>query len=62
MKTCLFGSPLSPTADKLLQHPFFRGAKRKTFLVSAILQDLPPLQDRQHRRSFGSSSPSIAPR
>lgn len=48
-----------PTADKLLQHPFFRGAKKKSFLVSALLEDLPPLQDRQHRRAF---VPCPAPR
>ncbi|GJN90381.1 hypothetical protein Rhopal_003392-T1 [Rhodotorula paludigena] len=53
--SCLQKDPSKrPTADKLLQHPFFRGAKRKTFLVSAILQDLPPLQDRQHRRRKAS--------
>ncbi|TNY20924.1 kinase-like domain-containing protein [Rhodotorula diobovata] len=53
--SCLQKDPLKrPTADKLLQHPFFRGAKKKSFLVSALLEDLPPLQDRQHRRRKGS--------
>ncbi|GAA5852405.1 hypothetical protein JCM8547_006770 [Rhodosporidiobolus lusitaniae] len=49
--SCLQKDPAKrPTAEKLLQHPFFRTAKKKSFLVSAILEDLPPLQDRQQRR------------
>ncbi|GAA5841845.1 hypothetical protein JCM9279_003128 [Rhodotorula babjevae] len=54
---CLQKDPAKrPTADKLLQHPFFRGAKKKSFLVSSLLEDLPPLQDRQHRRRKASLS------
>ncbi|GAA6049113.1 hypothetical protein JCM3770_003892 [Rhodotorula araucariae] len=53
--SCLQKDPdRRPTAEKLLQHPFFRGAKKKGFLVSAILADLPPLEDRQHRRRKAS--------
>ncbi|BGP41566.1 hypothetical protein JCM10449v2_005557 [Rhodotorula kratochvilovae] len=53
--SCLQKDPARrPTAEKLLQHPFFRGAKKKGFLVSSILEDLPPLQDRQHRRRKAS--------
>ncbi|KPV74202.1 uncharacterized protein RHOBADRAFT_27670, partial [Rhodotorula graminis WP1] len=52
---CLQKDPAKrPTADKLLQHPFFRGAKKKHFLVSSLLEELPPLQDRQHRRRKAS--------
>lgn len=41
----------SPSAEKLLQHPFFKLAKRKNHLVSTILSDLPPLELRQDRRA-----------
>ncbi|GAA5900519.1 hypothetical protein JCM8208_000522 [Rhodotorula glutinis] len=55
IEACLQKDPAKrPTADKLLQHPFFRGAKKKNFLVSSLLEDLPPLQDRQHRRRKAS--------
>ncbi|GAA6026056.1 hypothetical protein JCM11491_003534 [Sporobolomyces phaffii] len=49
--TCLQKDPKKrPTAEKLLQHAFFKSAKKKSYLVSAILDDLPPLQERQQRR------------
>ncbi|GAA6032246.1 hypothetical protein JCM8097_007143 [Rhodosporidiobolus ruineniae] len=55
--SCLQKDPSKrPTAEKLLQHPFFKTAKKKSFLVSAILDELPPLQDRQHRRRKASAS------
>ncbi|GAA5979860.1 hypothetical protein JCM5350_005521 [Sporobolomyces pararoseus] len=49
---CLQKDPKKrPTAEKLLQHSFFKTySKKKSYLVSTILQDLPPLQDRQQRR------------
>ncbi|GAA6060651.1 hypothetical protein JCM10212_001207 [Sporobolomyces blumeae] len=48
---CLIKDPKKrPTAEKLLSHPFFKSAKKKGYLVSAILEDLPPVQDRQQRR------------
>ncbi|GAA5914634.1 hypothetical protein JCM6882_001224 [Rhodosporidiobolus microsporus] len=51
VEACLQKDPKKrPAAEKLLQHPFFRTAKKNSFLVSAILDDLPPLQDRQQRR------------
>ncbi|GAA5889674.1 hypothetical protein JCM5296_002428 [Sporobolomyces johnsonii] len=54
--SCLQKDPKKrPTAEKLLQHPFFRSAKKKSYLVSAILEDLPPLQDRQQRRRKASA-------
>jgi serine/threonine-protein kinase OSR1/STK39 len=45
-----------PTADKLLGHAFFKLAKKKSFLVSSILADLPPLEVRQQRRRFHLNS------
>ncbi|GAA5840989.1 hypothetical protein JCM11251_006775 [Rhodosporidiobolus azoricus] len=57
VEACLMKDPRKrPTAEKLLQHPFFRTAKKKTFLVSTILEDLPPLQDRQQRRRKPSAA------
>ncbi|OBZ79242.1 Serine/threonine-protein kinase fray2 [Grifola frondosa] len=48
---CLDKDPAArPTAEDLLQMPFFRGAKRKTYLVGTILKGLPPLVQRQERR------------
>ncbi|GAA5874071.1 hypothetical protein JCM16303_002680 [Sporobolomyces ruberrimus] len=53
--SCLQKDPKKrPTAEKLLQHPFFKSAKKKSYLVSAILEDLPPVQDRQQRRRKNS--------
>jgi serine/threonine-protein kinase OSR1/STK39 len=48
---CLVKDPLKrPTAKELLRTPFFRAAKDKSYLVGAILKDLPPLTHRQERR------------
>lgn len=38
-----------PNAEKLLLHPFFKLAKKKSHLVSTILTSLPPLEVRQQR-------------
>ncbi|GAA5907332.1 uncharacterized protein JCM6883_001172 [Sporobolomyces salmoneus] len=52
---CLQKDPKKrPTAEKLLQHSFFKSSKKKSYLVSTILEDLPPLQDRQSRRRKNS--------
>ncbi|EIW86406.1 kinase-like protein [Coniophora puteana RWD-64-598 SS2] len=49
--SCLKKDPsLRPTAEQLLQTPFFKSAKKKSYLVNAILNDLPPLTMRQERR------------
>ncbi|KAF8807266.1 kinase-like protein [Phlegmacium glaucopus] len=49
--SCLVKDPSKrPTAEELLQTPFFRAAKKKSYLVGAILKDLPPLTQRQERR------------
>ncbi|GAA5933627.1 uncharacterized protein JCM15063_001365 [Sporobolomyces koalae] len=51
IESCLQKDPKKrPTAEKLLQHSFFKSAKKKSYLVSAILDELPPVQDRQQRR------------
>lgn len=48
---CLSKDPLKrPTADKLLQHPFFKQAKRKDYLVKTILYELPPLEQRPRKK------------
>ena len=39
-----------PTAEKLLQHSFFKLAKKKIYLTTTILKDLPPLAQRQGKR------------
>lgn len=39
----------SPTAAGLLHTPFFRSAKKKSYLVGTILDGLPPLTMRQER-------------
>ncbi|KAG5648223.1 hypothetical protein DXG03_006180 [Asterophora parasitica] len=44
------GYTLRPTAQDLLQTPFFKAAKKKSYLVGAILKNLPPLTQRQERR------------
>lgn len=48
---CLEKDPAKrPTAQTLLEMPLFRGAKKKSFLVGAVLQGLPPLASRMERR------------
>ncbi|KAJ7462747.1 kinase-like domain-containing protein, partial [Mycena galericulata] len=48
---CLDKDPSKrPTAEELLQSPFFKASKKKSYLVGAILKDLPPLTHRQERR------------
>jgi serine/threonine protein kinase len=47
---CLQKDPLRrPTADKLLQHPFFKLAKKNTYLTQ-LLSVLPPITNRSHNR------------
>ncbi|KZS96183.1 kinase-like protein [Sistotremastrum niveocremeum HHB9708] len=51
IEMCLAKDPSKrPTAHELLQTPFFKTAKRKSFLVGTILKGLPPLVNRQERR------------
>ncbi|KAF8213452.1 kinase-like domain-containing protein [Mycena galopus ATCC 62051] len=50
--SCLVKDPSKrPTAEELLQSPFFKSSKKKSYLVGAILKDLPPLTQRQERRA-----------
>ncbi|KZT23769.1 kinase-like protein [Neolentinus lepideus HHB14362 ss-1] len=47
---CLGKDPSKrPSAAQLLQTPFFRGAKKKSYLVGTILRCLPPISERQER-------------
>ncbi|KAJ3822264.1 kinase-like domain-containing protein [Lentinula raphanica] len=49
--SCLVKDPSKrPTAQELLQTPFFKNTKKKSYLINAILKDLPPLAKRQERR------------
>ncbi|KAJ3513546.1 hypothetical protein NLJ89_g2888 [Agrocybe chaxingu] len=49
--SCLVKDPTQrPTAQQLLQTPFFKSAKGKSYLINTILKDLPPLTQRQERR------------
>ncbi|KAF8649843.1 hypothetical protein AX16_005606 [Volvariella volvacea WC 439] len=51
VEACLVKDPTKrPTAQELLESPFFKASKKKSYLVSAILKDLPPLSQRQERR------------
>jgi serine/threonine protein kinase len=51
IRQCLQKDPTKrPSADKLLQHGFFKQAKSRKFLVSNMLSSLPPLSERQDRR------------
>jgi serine/threonine protein kinase len=49
---CLQKDPTRrPTSEKLLGHPFFKSSKKKQWLVTNLLADLPPLSDRVRRRA-----------
>ncbi|KAI8899777.1 kinase-like domain-containing protein [Globomyces pollinis-pini] len=48
---CLQKDPvMRPTAEKLLNHPFFKSAKRPVYLVTTLLNGLTPITERQHRQ------------
>ncbi|CAO3639286.1 unnamed protein product [Mucor fragilis] len=48
---CLSKDPQKrPNADKLLQHPFFKQAKRRDYLIKTILYELPPLEQRPRKK------------
>ncbi|KAL3898936.1 MAG: hypothetical protein SGCHY_002394 [Lobulomycetales sp.] len=48
---CLQKDPTRrPTAEKLLQHPFFKQGKKPSYLVQSILQNLGPVQHRAHNK------------
>ncbi|KAK4051975.1 hypothetical protein OIO90_004505 [Microbotryomycetes sp. JL221] len=57
IESCLNKDPSKrPSAEKLLRHAFFRGARKSAYLVESILKDLPPLERRQTRRRKASAS------
>ncbi|KIK79010.1 hypothetical protein PAXRUDRAFT_834320 [Paxillus rubicundulus Ve08.2h10] len=54
---CLVKDPSKrPTAAELLQTPFFKSGKKKSYLVRTILDRLPPLTMRQERRRRPANS------
>ncbi|KAF9364909.1 hypothetical protein BGX34_012081 [Mortierella sp. NVP85] len=49
--TCLQKDPTRrPSAEKLLNHSFFKQAKKKSYLVTTLLQNLPPLEQRPPKK------------
>ncbi|KAI8809933.1 kinase-like domain-containing protein [Cladochytrium replicatum] len=54
--SCLQKDPSKrPTAEKLLQHPYFKQAKKNQYLVQVLLKGLPSITSRPHnRREFES--------
>ncbi|KAG0285437.1 hypothetical protein BGZ96_010301 [Linnemannia gamsii] len=51
--SCLQKDPTRrPTAEKLLNHSFFKQAKKKPYLVSGLLHNLPPIEQRPHKRAM----------
>ncbi|KAF8326846.1 kinase-like domain-containing protein [Cantharellus anzutake] len=58
---CLTKDPqLRPTTSELLEHPYFRSAKKKDYLVKTLLVGLPPLVVRQERRKQPTSLTSTS--
>jgi hypothetical protein len=47
-----------PSAAQLRGHPWLKGAKKKAFLAESLLDDMPPLEQRQEFREV-TSSPSV---
>ncbi|PSS37097.1 hypothetical protein PHLCEN_2v1063 [Hermanssonia centrifuga] len=55
VQSCLNKDPAQrPTAEQLLDSSFFKGAKKKGYLVGTVLKGLPPLVQRQERRQLPS--------
>ncbi|KAI9029804.1 kinase-like domain-containing protein [Phycomyces nitens] len=49
--SCLQKDPTKrPSAEKLLQHPFFKQAKKKDHLIKAVLAHVSPLEQRPHKK------------
>ncbi|KAK3828698.1 MAG: kinase-like domain-containing protein [Benniella sp.] len=50
--SCLQKDPARrPSAEKLLSHSFFKQAKKKSYLVQALLHNLPPLEQRPPKKA-----------
>lgn len=57
VEACLVKDPSKrPSAEELLQSAFFKAAKKKSYLVGAILSGLPPLTQRQERTALPPSA------
>ncbi|KAI9168530.1 hypothetical protein H9P43_007903 [Blastocladiella emersonii ATCC 22665] len=55
---CLQRDPTRrPTAEKVLGHPFFKLAKKPSWLVQHLLAGLPPLPERARRRAAQPAAP-----
>ncbi|KAI7818409.1 kinase-like domain-containing protein [Gamsiella multidivaricata] len=51
--SCLQKDPTRrPSAEKLLNHSFFKQAKKKSYLVTSLLANLPPLEQRPPKSKF----------
>ncbi|KAI8880806.1 kinase-like protein, partial [Backusella circina FSU 941] len=49
--SCLSKDPTKrPTAEKLLQHAFFKQAKKRDFLIRSVINNLPPLEQRPRKK------------
>ncbi|KAI1315417.1 hypothetical protein EDD11_000805 [Mortierella claussenii] len=49
---CLQKDPTRrPSAEKLLNHSFFKQAKKKSYLVTSLLHNIPPLEQRPPRKA-----------
>lgn len=60
VKQCLQKDPEKrPTAERLLKHPFLKGAKPPRYLATTILAGLPPLAERQEERRRAMSMASL---
>lgn len=45
--TCMSKDPTKrPSSEKLLQHPFFKQAKKSEWLAKNLISDIPPIEDR----------------
>lgn len=50
---CLQKDPAKrPSAEKLLQHPFFKVAKKPVYLTTSLLNGLTPITERSHLQSM----------
>jgi len=59
---CLQKDPaLRPSASKLLKHKFFKGKKSRDYLVSTVLSQLPPLEERLTMMDIPQTLPAMVP-
>ena len=54
---CLQKDPAKrPTAEKLLEHSFFKQAKKPTYLIAEVVEKVPSIERRQTARFLGSGN------